>query len=185
MRVRDCGVPDGQVRAAGARGAGLDQLLKRHRQEHPLLQGDPGGGGLPITNDDLCKAKITYIFSDGYATTSELGRCPAVSLPLIASSWRPDPTVSPRIIKTNVLLAATTGAGAALRPATAHRHSLSGSAYLNNSAATNAVIGFSHGAPDATFSVPFPNPLAPESPSPGTLSVLTVPTQTLTRWATF
>jgi hypothetical protein len=62
-------------------------------------------GGAPITNDDLCKAKITYIFSDGYATTSNLGRCPAVSLPLIASSWHPDPTVSPRKIKTDVLLA--------------------------------------------------------------------------------
>jgi hypothetical protein len=62
-------------------------------------------GGAPITNDDLCKAKITYIFSDGYATTSNLGRCPAVSLPLIASSWRPDPTVAPRKIKTDVLLA--------------------------------------------------------------------------------
>jgi hypothetical protein len=63
-------------------------------------------GRAPITNDDLCKAKITYIFSDGYATTSNLGRCPAVSLPLIASSWHPDPHVAPRIInKTNVLLA--------------------------------------------------------------------------------
>ena len=62
-------------------------------------------GGAPITNDDLCKAKITFIFSDGYATTSNLGRCPAVSLPLIASSWRPDPTVSPRKIKTDILLA--------------------------------------------------------------------------------
>jgi hypothetical protein len=62
-------------------------------------------GGAPITNDDLCKAKITYIFSDGYATTSRLGRCPAVSLPLISSSWRPDPTVSPRKVKTDVLVA--------------------------------------------------------------------------------
>jgi hypothetical protein len=64
-------------------------------------------GGAPITNDDLCKAKITYIFSDGYATTSNLGPCPAVSLPLIASSWTPDPTVSPRIVKPGVLLAQT------------------------------------------------------------------------------
>ena len=62
-------------------------------------------GGAPITNDDLCKAKITYIFSDGYATTSKLGPCPAVSLPLIASSWRPDPTVALRKIKTDMLLA--------------------------------------------------------------------------------
>jgi hypothetical protein len=61
--------------------------------------------GAPITNDDLCKAKITYIFSDGYATTSKLGPCPAVSLPLISSSWRPDPTVSPRMIDTPALLA--------------------------------------------------------------------------------
>jgi hypothetical protein len=58
-----------------------------------------------ITNDDLCKAKITYIFSDGYATTSNFGSCPATSLPLISSSWRPDPTAAPRLIHSNVLLA--------------------------------------------------------------------------------
>jgi hypothetical protein len=110
------------------------------------------GGGAPITNDDLCKAKITYIFSDGYATTSELGSCPAVSLPLISSSWRPDPTVSPRIIKENVLLAALSSSGAS------QAGTVTGSAYLNNAAAGNAVIGFSHGAPDVTFSVPSPNP---------------------------
>jgi hypothetical protein len=110
------------------------------------------GGGAPITNDDLCKAKITYIFSDGYATTSELGSCPALSLPLISSSWRPDPTVSPRIIKENVLLAALSSAG------TSQAGTVTGSAYLNNAAAGNAVIGFSHGAPDVTFSVPSPNP---------------------------
>jgi hypothetical protein len=73
------------------------------------------GGGAPITNDDLCKAKITYIFSDGYATTSKLGPCPAVSLPLISSSWRPDPTVSPRIVDTPELLAQ----GGAILPAAA------------------------------------------------------------------
>jgi hypothetical protein len=64
-------------------------------------------GAAPITNDDLCKAKITYIFSDGFATTSNLGRCPAASLPLVASSWRPDPHVAPQIIKSNVLLVDT------------------------------------------------------------------------------
>jgi hypothetical protein len=107
--------------------------------------------GAPITNDDLCKAKITYIFSDGYVTTSTLGRCPAVSLPLIASSWRPDPTVSPWIVNTNVLLAQSSSQTAFVV----------GNAYLNNSASMNAVIGFSHGMPDATFSVPYlgmPNP---------------------------
>jgi hypothetical protein len=62
-------------------------------------------GGAPITNDDLCKAKITYIFSDGYATTSNFGPCPAKSLPLIASSWRPDLTVPPQIVESDVLLA--------------------------------------------------------------------------------
>jgi hypothetical protein len=105
-------------------------------------------GGAPITNDDLCKAKITYIFSDGYVTTSTLGRCPAESLPLIASSWRPDPRVSPWIVNTGVLLAQSTSQDAFVV----------GHAYLNNSASTNAVIGFSHGAPDVTFSVPYPNP---------------------------
>ncbi len=48
-------------------------------------------GDASITNDDLCKAKITYMFSDGYVTTSNLRPCPAGPLPLIASSWRPDP----------------------------------------------------------------------------------------------
>jgi hypothetical protein len=65
-------------------------------------------GSAPITNDQLCKAKIIYIFSDGFATTSNFGRCPAASLPLIASSWRPDPHVAPQFIKTNVLLAQST-----------------------------------------------------------------------------
>jgi hypothetical protein len=112
-------------------------------------------GGAPITNDDLCKAKITYIFSDGYAATSNFGPCPPASLPLISSSWRPDPTVAPRIINTNkthVLLAALSSSG------TAQTGTVTGSAYLNNAAATHAVIGFSHGAPDVTFSVPSPNP---------------------------
>jgi hypothetical protein len=105
-------------------------------------------GGAPITNDELCKAKITYVFSDGYATTSDLGPCPAASLPLIANSWRPDLTVPPRIIKSNVLLAQSSGPSQA---------SVIGSVYLNNSASGNAVIGFSHGTPDVTFSVPSPN----------------------------
>jgi hypothetical protein len=69
-------------------------------------------GGKPITNDDLCKAKITYVFSDGFVTTSNFGRhCSAVSLPLVASSWHPDPHVAPQIIKpdpTNLLLASLT-----------------------------------------------------------------------------
>lgn len=60
--------------------------------------------GAPITDDELCKAKITYVFSDGYATTSNFRPCPAASVPLISSSWRPDPTVAPQIVKTNVLL---------------------------------------------------------------------------------
>ena len=115
-------------------------------------KGIVSGGGAPISNDDLCKAKITYLFSDGYATTSKLGRCPAVSLPLISSSWRPDPTVSPRKVKENVLLAALSSTS------TTQAGTVTGSAYLNNAAASNAVIGFSHGAPDVTFSVPSPNP---------------------------
>ncbi len=113
------------------------------------------GGGAAITNDDLCKAKITYIFSDGFTTTSNFGRCPPASLPLIANSWRPDPTVAPHIIKTKrpgVLLAALQSPGTS-PPAT-----VMGSAYLNNPASANAVIGFAHGAPDVTFSVPSPNP---------------------------
>jgi hypothetical protein len=63
-------------------------------------------GNAPITNDDLCNAKITYIFSDGFVTTSNFGRCPPASLPLIASSWHPDPYVAPQIVKSDLLLAA-------------------------------------------------------------------------------
>jgi hypothetical protein len=112
-------------------------------------------GGAPITNDDLCKAKITYIFSDGYATTSNLGRCPAVSLPLIASSWHPDPHVAPRIIKpnkTNVLLAQL--ASTATSPA----GTVMGSAYFVSEAqAQNAAIPFTPPGPaNATFTVPSP-----------------------------
>ena len=102
MRMRDCGMPDGQVPAAGARGGRLDHFSNGIVKSILFAKGMLSRGGAPITNDDLCKAKITYIFSDGYATTSNLGRCPAVSLPLIASSWRPDPTVSPRKIKTDM-----------------------------------------------------------------------------------
>jgi hypothetical protein len=62
-------------------------------------------GDAPITNSDLCKAKITYVFSDGFVTTSNFGRCPPVSLPLIASSWHPDRYVAPHVVQSNLLLA--------------------------------------------------------------------------------
>ena len=109
-------------------------------------------GGAPITNDDLCKAKITYMFSDGFTTTSNFGHCPAVSLPLIASSWRPDPHVAPHIIKpnkTNLLLAqmqTSAPSGAVVM----------GSAWVNRSAALNATLTAPNGlgAPDVTFTVP-------------------------------
>jgi hypothetical protein len=116
-------------------------------------------GGAPITQDDLCKAKITYMFSDGFVTTSNFGRCPAVSRPLIASSWHPDPHVAPQFIepeKTNLLLASLP-----LPPGS----SLTGYAYLNNPCNGNATISCLHnspqyGAPDVTFSVPYPTNLA-------------------------
>lgn len=109
-------------------------------------------GGAPITNDDLCKAKITYMFSDGFTTTSNFGHCPAVSLPLIASSWRPDPHVAPHIIKpkqTNLLLAqmqTSAPSGAVVM----------GSAWVNRNAALNATITAPNGlgTPDVTFTVP-------------------------------
>ena len=109
-------------------------------------------GGAPITNDDLCKAKITYMFSDGFTTTSNFGHCPAVSLPLIASSWRPDPHVAPHIIKpnkTNLILAqmqSSAPSGAVVM----------GSAWVNRNAALDATITApnSLGAPDVTFTVP-------------------------------
>src|SRR5205823_8425720 len=61
--------------------------------------------GAPIAKDDLCKAKITYVFSDGYTTTSNFSRCSPDPLPVIASSWRPDPHVAPHFTKSNLLLA--------------------------------------------------------------------------------
>ena len=98
----------------------------------------------------ICAGPKSLTFSaTGYATTSNFGRCAPSSLPLIASSWRPDPTVPPRKLKANVLLAVGSG--------TTQTGTVIGSAYLNNAAAGNAVIGFSHGAPDVTFSVPSPN----------------------------
>ena len=66
-------------------------------------------GDAPITNENLCKVKITYIFSDGYVTTSNFGRCPPVSLPLIANSWHPDPHVAPHVVQSNLLLAVDGG----------------------------------------------------------------------------
>lgn len=47
-------------------------------------------------------------------------------------------------------------AAALLSPTIGQAAVVVGSAYLNNAAATNAVIGFAHGAPDVTFSVPSP-----------------------------
>jgi hypothetical protein len=105
-------------------------------------------GGALITNDDLCEAKITYMFSDGFATTSNFGRCPPASLPLISSSWRPDPTVAPQIIKinkSNVLLASDDSGGAEVM----------GTAYQTSTNVTTAVnTGLASLTPIATFTVP-------------------------------
>lgn len=54
-------------------------------------------------------------------------------------------------------VAAVTGVAlATLLTSTISQANVTGAAYLNNAAATNAVIGFAHGAADATFSVPSP-----------------------------
>src|SRR5882724_5623622 len=55
-------------------------------------------------------------------------------------------------------LAASAGllAAAALLTSSTSQATVIGSAYLDNAASTNAVIGFSHGAADVTFSVPSP-----------------------------
>lgn len=142
-------------RAPGLRAHDLISFSEGILKSILFSKGVLSDGGAPITNDDMCKAKITYMFSDGFTTTSNFGHCPAVSLPLIASSWRPDPHVAPHIIKpnkTNVLLAQLQS------PGTSQTATVIGSAYLNNAAASDAVIGFSHGAADVTFSVPSPNP---------------------------
>jgi hypothetical protein len=73
-------------------------------------------GGAPIASDDLCKAKITYMFSDGYATTGNFGPCPPRSFPLISSSWRPDLRVPPRMVTTNLLLVDAPQGGPACLP---------------------------------------------------------------------
>jgi hypothetical protein len=116
-------------------------------------------GGAPISDDDLCNANITYIFSDGYATTSNFGPCPAKSSPLIASSWLPDLTVPPRIVESNVLLAQASSG-------TSQTAVVTGSAYfVPEAAAQNVVIGSTSGlTPNATFSVPLFN-VAPTNPA--------------------
>lgn len=45
---------------------------------------------------------------------------------------------------------------ATFAPGASHASVVEGFAYLDNASAGNAVIGFSHGAPDATFTVPSP-----------------------------
>src|SRR5262249_41532447 len=77
-------------------------------------------GDTPITNEDLCKAKITYIFSDGFVTTSNFGICPPVSAPLIANSWHPDPHVAPHfhVVQSNLLLASPPPQGCTPDPTT-------------------------------------------------------------------
>jgi hypothetical protein len=97
-------------------------------------------GGAPITNDDLCKAKITYVFSDGYATTSNFGRCPPATLPLIASSWRPDLHVPPHRIKTDKLLAQGGGIVLAAAPASAQKPLPGGDPGNNNPPPSGAIL---------------------------------------------
>jgi hypothetical protein len=90
------------------------------------------------------------MFSDGFTTTSNFGRCPTVSLPLIASSWRPDPHVAPHIIKpnkSNVLLAQLTS--------TPSGAEVMGTAYQSSPNVTSAVKSSLTGlTPIVTFTVP-------------------------------
>lgn len=46
---------------------------------------------------DLCGAKVTYIFSEGYITTSAIGPAPCSGTSLAADSQNPDPTTPPQI----------------------------------------------------------------------------------------
>jgi hypothetical protein len=66
----------------------------------------------PITNANLCGAKITSIFGHGYMTTSQLA-CPNNVAPsvLTASSWSPDLTapVPPQIVNEAAFEAAASG----------------------------------------------------------------------------
>jgi hypothetical protein len=92
------------------------------------------------------------MFRDGFTTTSNFGHCPAVSLPLTASSWRPDPHVAPHIIKpnkTNLLLAQ-------MQTSAPSGADVMGSAWVNRHAALTATITAPNGlgAPDVTFTVP-------------------------------
>jgi hypothetical protein len=167
-RYNPCASPTVECLMVEFRGPGLrghDSISFSEDIRKSILFSKPGSGrsgGAPITNDDLCRAKITYMFSDGFTTTSNFGHCTGISLPLIASSWRPDPHVAPHIIKpnkTNLLLAQMQS------PGTSQAAPVIGYAYLNNCASGNAVIGFRQLScqppnltPDVTFSVPSPNP---------------------------
>lgn len=58
---------------------------------------------------------------------------------------------------TRTLTATASLLGAGLLGVSMAHATVLGDAYLNNSAASDAVIGFSHGAPDVTFTVPSPS----------------------------
>jgi hypothetical protein len=50
-----------------------------------------------VTNADLCGAQITYLFNDGYITTSDLGPSPCSGSSVTANSQNPDLTAPPQI----------------------------------------------------------------------------------------
>ncbi len=60
----------------------------------------------------------------------------------------------------NLSIATAAGVLAAallLHPSDSRAAVVEGAAYLNNAAANDAIVGFSHGAPDVTFTVPSPS----------------------------
>ena len=96
---RDSEVPDGQVPGRGAQTQDSISFLKGHSQEHPLLQGHP-------QRRRCCDHQRRFVQGENHLhlqrrvhDNKQFRPLPPASLPLIASSWRPDPTVAPHIIK--------------------------------------------------------------------------------------
>jgi hypothetical protein len=68
-------------------------------------QGILDNSSQPVSLGELCGAKVTLIYSDGYAPTSTLGNCGSSSL--TASSLSQDPTTPPQIVSVSTSVVST------------------------------------------------------------------------------
>jgi hypothetical protein len=65
-------------------------------------------GGSPITLDELCGAKVVYIFKSGVIITSTLGPCSGSGATVLtANSQNPDATTPNQVVAPNALVTAT------------------------------------------------------------------------------